>query len=55
LLPQCFLNPSERELVPLVEAMTLVDEVAGAVMARVNAIPSATAASSQLPVADQPF
>lgn len=31
---------TERELVPLVEAMTLVDEVAGAVVARVNAIPA---------------
>jgi hypothetical protein len=29
-----------RELVPLVEAMTLVGEVAGAVVARVNAIPA---------------
>ena len=31
---------AERELVPLAEAMTLVDEVAGAVVARVNAIPA---------------
>ena len=31
---------TERELVPLVEAMTLVDEVAGAVVARINAIPA---------------
>ena len=31
---------TERDLVPLVEAMTLVDEVAGAVVARVNAIPA---------------
>lgn len=31
---------TERELVPLVEAMTLVDEVAGVVVARVNAIPA---------------
>jgi len=31
---------TERELVPLVEAMTLVDEVAGAVVAQVNAIPA---------------
>ena len=31
---------TERELVSLVEAMTLVDEVAGAVVARVNAIPT---------------
>jgi len=31
---------TERELVPLVEAMTLVDEVAGAVVAGVNAIPA---------------
>jgi hypothetical protein len=31
---------AERELVPLVEAMTLVDEVAGAVVARINAIPA---------------
>jgi len=31
---------TERELVPLAEAMTLVDEVAGAVVARVNAIPA---------------
>jgi hypothetical protein len=31
---------TERELVPLTEAMTLVDEVAGAVVARVNAIPA---------------
>lgn len=31
---------AERELVPLTEAMTLVDEVAGAVVARVNAIPA---------------
>jgi hypothetical protein len=31
---------TERELVPLAEAMTLVDEVCGAVVARVNAIPA---------------
>jgi len=31
---------AERELVPLVDAMTLVDEVAGIVVARVNAIPA---------------
>jgi len=31
---------AERELVPLAEAMTLVDEVAGAVVARINAIPA---------------
>ena len=31
---------AERELVPLAEAMTLVDEVAGSVVARVNAIPA---------------
>jgi hypothetical protein len=31
---------AERELVPLTEAMTLVDEVAGAVVSRVNAIPA---------------
>ena len=31
---------TERELVPLADAMTLVDEVAGAVVARVNAIPA---------------
>ena len=31
---------TERELVPLVEAMTLVDEVAGVVVARINAIPA---------------
>ena len=31
---------TERALVPLVEAMTLVDEVAGAVVARINAIPA---------------
>ena len=30
----------ERELVPLADAMTLVDEVCGAVVARVNAIPA---------------
>ena len=31
---------SERELVPLVDAMTLVDEVTGAVVMRVHAIPA---------------
>jgi len=31
---------TERELMPLADAMTLVDEVAGAVAARVNAIPA---------------
>jgi phage terminase Nu1 subunit (DNA packaging protein) len=31
---------AERELVPLAEAMTLVDEVAGTVVSRVNAIPA---------------
>jgi phage terminase Nu1 subunit (DNA packaging protein) len=31
---------TERELIPLTEAMTLVDEVAGAVASRVNAIPA---------------
>jgi phage terminase Nu1 subunit (DNA packaging protein) len=31
---------TERELVPLADAMTLVDEIAGTVVARVNAIPA---------------
>jgi hypothetical protein len=31
---------AERELIPLVDAMTLVDEIAGTVVARVNAIPA---------------
>ena len=36
--PDC--KRATGELVPLVEAMTLVDEVCGAVVARVNAIPA---------------
>jgi phage terminase Nu1 subunit (DNA packaging protein) len=31
---------TERELVPLADAMTLIDEIAGTVVARINAIPA---------------